>query len=475
MKTSLFLETLFSLESESQDQFLKYIRSPYFNTDPRLGQLLVWMLSQPSDQITRASAHDLLFPGAAFDYDRITNYLSYLQRHLEKFLAIEAWHEDGRQPLLWGMKAAQAKGLSRLFGRLEGKWMRFNDRFNRTEESQLEMQQEVELLRNQQLIRLGKRKDDSSLQRRVQMLRERGMLSRLSNACHWLTIRQVVGQTKVGEMDKEIEELLAIPQLERSHPLINLYHQILTMMVFQEQSDHYHRFRASLNVLSGFEADRKPLFQYAQNYCIQRANRGDISYLKELFELYQQMLREGMLYEQNHLSLSDIKNIVSLGARLKEFEWTRKFLKEQEAHFPENQRNWIKLYNLAYLAEAESKPSEALRLLRGIEFEDVFYQLGARIILVKCFYHMRDLEGLEATIHAFTTWLRRNKQVSAYQRKVHLNLLRFIRKLAFLRAKLNLYSTTEQSIHLDRLENKVNATKEITNIGWILEELERLR
>lgn len=106
---------------------------------------------------------------------------------------------------------------------------------------------------------------------------------------------------------------------------------------------------------------------------------------------------------------------------------------------------------------------------------DDFYQLGARIILVKCFYQMRDLEGLESTIHAFSTWLRRNKQVSGYQRKVHLNLLRFIRKLAFLRAKLGLYSASEQKNQLDRLQNKIEATREITNIGWILEEVERLR
>ncbi len=475
MKTSLFLETLLSLESELQDQFLKFIQSPYFNTDPKLVTLLQWVLTQPTEEITREASHDLLFPGQAFDYDRITNYLSYLQRHLEKFLALEAWQEDGRQPLLWGMKAAQTKGLSRLFNRLEGKWRRYKHHADRTAESQMEMQQEVELLRNQQLIRLGKRKDDSSLERRVQILRERGILSRLSNACHWLTIRQVVGQPQTGELDNEIEALLSIPEQAQSHALINLYHQILTMMVFQGKPEHYHQFRSSLNELSGFEADRKTLFQYAQNYCIQRANRGDTSYLQELFGLYRQMLKEGMLYEQNKLSLSDIKNIVSLGVRLKEFDWTRDFLLEQQEHFPLVNRQAVIQYNTAYLVEAEAKPSEALRLLRGVEFEDIFYQLGARIILVKCFYQMRDLEGLESMIHAFSTWLRRNKQVSTYQRKVHLNLLRFIRKLAFLRAKLDLYSRAEQALQLDRLENKIRATKEITNIGWILEELERLR
>lgn len=475
MKTSLFLESLLSLESELQDQFLKFIQSPYFNTDPKLVTLLQWVLTQPTEEITREASHDLLFPGQAFDYDRITNYLSYLQRHLEKFLAIEVWQEDGRQPLLWGMKAAQGKGLSRLFNRLEGKWRRYKHHADYTAESQMEMQQEVELLRNQQLIRLGKRKDDSSLERRVQMLRERGMLSRLSNACHWLTIRQVVGQPQTGELDNEIKELLAIPEQVRSHPLINLYHQILTMMIFQEKPEHYHQFRSSLNELSGFEADRKTLFQYAQNYCIQRANRGETSYLQELFELYREMLKEGMLYEQNELSLSDIKNIVSLGVRLKEFNWTRQFLLDEETYFPPEDREWIKLYNYAYLAEAEGQPSEALRLLREGEFEDVFYQLGARIIMVKCFYQMRDLEGLESMIHAFSTWLRRKKQVSTYQRKVHLNLLRFIRKLAFLRAKLDLYTRAEKALQLDRLENKIRATKEITNIGWILGEVERLR
>ncbi|MDP5169058.1 MAG: hypothetical protein NWR72_02345 [Bacteroidia bacterium] len=477
MKDALFIDSFSSLPAKEQQLFLRFVDSPYFNTDKKLVTLLQWIMTQAPGQLDRAHADAFLFPGETFQYDRITNHISYLQRLLERFLAQEEWQRHSRQPLLWGIKASQRRGMSRLFSRLVGKWDRLSDKGRPVETEDLVDQQEVVFQRNQQMMRLGLRESDRSLVERARLLRDCAMLARLSNTCQWLTLSQVLTIEEADQalMEQEIEELKTQSAAFTDHPHILLYRHILLMLLHPEEDGNYRTFRSLLHQFTGVDADRRTLFQYAQNYCIQRINRGNQDYLPELFVLYQDMLERGLLYEEGEISGSDVKNIVSLGVRLKEFAWTESFLTKTAPHVPADQQEISLQYNRAYLLEAMGEAREAMRMLAGVEFPDIFYQLGARVILIKCYYRLRDLEGLESAIHSFAGWLRRNRQVSAYQRKVHLNLLRFTRKLAMLRARLQLFSHTEQQRQLDLLGKQIRQTAEITNISWVLEQVEGLR
>lgn len=472
MNLPLVVESILGLSGPQQIRFQRFLDSPYFNTESRLTILAQWIVSV-GDSFSREAAHDLLFQGEPFHYERITNFLSYLQRQFETFLSVETFSQDPHQLLLWGMKGAANQPAERLFTRLNGKYQRLQAPTLLTEEEFLHQRQEVLFLQNQQHLRLGLRSADENLEARGMALYQYSLLSRLSNMCQWLTIQTITGRQESHWMEQELADLQTTKDPHTDHPLIELYRLILGLLIHPDDDERYQHFRRALDRLAGFDPDRKTLYQYAQNYCIQRANRGATFYLSELFLLYQEMLHAGFLYNLGFLSASDIKNIVSLGLRLKEYDWVEQFLSEQQASFPPSQAHQIQQYNLAYLALEKGQPGKAMKLLATIDFDDIYYSLGARVILAKCYYHLRDLDGLESSIHAFGTWLRRNKQISGYQRKVHLNLLTIMKKIAVLRATRSLYTDQEFEQKTDLIRKRLEKG-EITNISWVRHEVDSL-
>jgi hypothetical protein len=221
--------------------------------------------------------------------------------------------------------------------------------------------------------------------------------------------------------------------------------------------------------------ERKSMYQYAQNYCTRQINSGNTAYLRELFGLYDEMIRQDLLYHEGALGAGDAKNIVSLGIRLEEYDWTEQFLESQTDRFHPALREAIMAYNRAHIAYARGSLRGALRLLRAVEFDDLYYDLGAKTLLLKIYYDLDDLEGLESLLHAFSTSLRRNKHISTYQLTVHKNLIRYTQKANKLRHRKRLIGAQAFRKQAAALEAAIHTTREITNIGWLLEKVAALR
>ena len=255
-------------------------------------------------------------------------------------------------------------------------------------------------------------------------------------------------------------------------PLIQGYYLILMTLVEADQATHFSSLTSFLQQQTTLpDSERKPMYQYAQNYCIKQINRGHREYLAALFDLYREMIQQGLIYYQGHISPSDVKNIVNLGVRLREFQWTEQFLDDFGEKIAEEYRTNSMIYNRAYLYYGQEKRREALRLLSQVEFQDVFYYLGAKTLLLKIYYELNDQEGLDALLHAFEATLRRHKLISAYRKKPYLNFIRFSKKLSTLRLKAITHSPKAFRQAYQRLAEQMQATKEIVNSDWLEEKL----
>ena len=88
----IFTDSLSLLNRTDQKRFVKFVSSPYFNADDKLVRLLEYLLEQ--DEIPEREALDqFLYPGEAFQYERITNHISDLKQLLEQFLVCERLNE----------------------------------------------------------------------------------------------------------------------------------------------------------------------------------------------------------------------------------------------------------------------------------------------------------------------------------------------------------------------------------------------
>ncbi|MEZ4850558.1 MAG: hypothetical protein R3B93_18480 [Bacteroidia bacterium] len=480
---SLFSDTkllsiLKSLSAWERNRFTKFVQSPYFNTDLKLVSLLEKVLEEmDSGEVSREELDQFLHPEEDFQYDRITNYLSYLTRHLENFLAYERIRKDPFQLRYQTLCEARERGIGKLFRQIDRE-------FERRETSKKSWNAEdyyqghlIENERNAFFLSQERRKNDESFTRNISHIEHFYFLAMLKAVCQLINLRNVIqSQTEEADLLEFLKTIQNRHQQFASDPLIYIYYRVLMTLIESEEPQHYFQLKNDLENLKEaiIPLERKTIYQYGLNYCIKKANSGNTEFLEELFELYQAMINEKLIFQDGYILHHDVKNIVSLGVRLKKFTWTESFMEEvRESITPEHRNNSLN-YNLAYLFHGKGELRKALRLLREVELQDVYYALGARTLLMKIYYELNEQEGLDSLIHSFRNYLSRNKIVSVYQRKIHLNLIKFVGRLNKIRVKKMILSPYVFKEQTQRLHKRIITTKEITNIGWLLGELEKL-
>lgn len=114
----------------------------------------------------------------------------------------------------------------------------------------------------------------------------------------------------------------------------------------------------------------------------------------------------------------------------------------------------------------------AIRLLQNVVFTDVFYHLGAKLMLLKMYYETEQTEPFYSLIDAFNIYLYRNKGISIYQRKSYLNLIRFTKKLFDL--KINPPVSQKFKERIVAIEKRIKSNQNIVSLVWLNERMGEL-
>ena len=93
-----------------------------------------------------------------------------------------------------------------------------------------------------------------------------------------------------------------------------------------------------------------------------------------------------LLLEKGIMSPWNYKNITAVGLRLEEFGWVQDFLLKFKPHLAPAHRDNAYKYNLAKLHFAKKDYDKVLELLREVEYDDIFYSLDSRSMLLKTYY-----------------------------------------------------------------------------------------
>lgn len=262
-----------------------------------------------------------------------------------------------------------------------------------------------------------------------------------------------------------------LAQLPRSEvirqPLVALYWRTALMWQQPEDEDRFKLLKVLLHDNLGElpEADRKTLFTHACNYCIDtKINTGRLDYFQELFDLYRLGLASGALLAGGVIQPQDYKNIITVGLHVKAFDWVEGFIHEYTERLPaEDQHNALS-YNLAKVYFSQGQYRKVLEQLQEIDYPNVVYALGARLLLLKTYYELDEYLALDSLIDSFRIYLQRNKVVSADVKKQYLNVLRFVKKLS----RLAPYDREG----LRKIREQVAACRSLADKQWILNKIE---
>lgn len=463
---------LYVLEAFSQhdlNRFRKFIHSPYFNQHEKLTKLFDLLLptlkSQTSEYPDKARIFKQLFKEKYNDV-KMRRAFSDLLKLAEDFMGYERFGERHAHMLSETLHATNTRGLSKNFEtnynlakNIQSKKQDHDADFYFTEFLlEVEMNQHIELQKQ--------RTEKKNLENVLDNLDAFYFITKLRYACAIEHYRNVLN------IDLEVVMIDAIlmqvrEQKYRSITSIAAYYFIYHMLREKDGEPHYLELKQLLSsdqrLSSSTERDA---YIFSINFCVKQINRGKLDYLREVFDLYNVALDKDLLFDKNELSPWDYKNLVTLGLRLKEQSWTEKFIKEYRDKLPKANRSNAYTFNLAKFYFYINRYDDVLRLLQKVEYDDIFYLLDSKTLLVKTYYEMNEYSALHSLVSSFKALLRRKRTISDTHKKNYINLLNFTNELS--------RADVRDKKALLEIKKDFDRTTQIADAGWLREKFEEL-
>ena len=477
MEEHKLVKQIEKMSPPERERFRRLVTSPYFNQHQTTIQLLELILEALPDHPERLERHQLfaeLFPGEKFRMQALYDLASNLGKLYERFLANEYLDEHPLRAELLTMEAAYAgtrfdyfKGRARKLHRL-------------IESPDLHDEQEKWI--SYQLLRFEayysglyeNRADTLPFQEMLHSLDHFYIVEKLHHACH-LTANMMLMNTRYdfGFLD----DILRYVEAERDGVLagqlsIELYYNILMSMRELENPAPYYRLIQLMeeHFTSFTPREQKDLFSFACNYCIARTNRGNRSFLRELYNLYQRGLNNGAIFDHGLLSEWNFKNIVSIGCALKEFDETERFIETYRERIPENRRDAAYALSKAQLHYVRKEYDLAGRYLRDVRHPDVKYHLSRVLLEVRIAYEQQDTNYLINILDTFRLFVLRNRKITTAEKKSYTNYVRFTKQLVLLKHQADYIDEAKLRTKLDKLHKKIRETEALVGKEWLVQE-----
>lgn len=466
MRKSKLVRLIDSLSNHHRSDLLKYIESKNFCTNPKVSALLQYLLSRKyfSDKNTaKRKVFDILFPNEKYSDLKLRHLMNISLDFILKNVRLNEKKTVAFESKIQQIKYFREHNLTQ-FGLKTMKTLANDvEKLAYRDESYYLSRYRMEVERFE-WIGQEKRLGENNVQELSQDLNHFYIIATLKYACISLTHQNL----KKGDYQFPLLNTI-VQQIEDG-----VYVQIEAIMLYyyaymalkNNRNDFFFQKLKSLVLQEGYLniiSDQKEVLMFAINYCIKRLNSGDNEYIREAFELYMHGLEQKILLDKDAtLSRFTFKNVIALGLRLKEFGWAHRFIQENKKLLaPEFQDSQVN-YNTARLFFYQGIFDKAIMLLQQAEFDDVFMNMDAKIMLLKMYFQEKNMASLEALLNSFEVYLHR-KKILAYHKDNYKNIIRYIRRIISLQP----YDNDGKR----QLVESIERCRPLTEKQWLLNQL----
>ena len=423
MEQSKLIKHIKALTPKDREKLREFVHSPYFNQHQKTQELLQILLDRMEDiaEYSKEKIFELLFPNERYDEQRLHNLMSSLKKLFQRFIGFEQLEQN---PLLEELLTVEGANRRNQFELLTNRAKQLEKHLQaqpfRDEKYHYVQYRLNNILGYYEGQYVDRSKSATTFQRMLNYLDRYFILEKLRHACH-LTAHALIFNTQYDFLflDHILAYLQAHPEQFEEDPSITLYHTTLFSLREEQNPAHYLALKNLLShqLKSLPPLEQQDLFSFSYNYCIRKINSGNSEYQTELFNLYKQGLENGLLVVSGHISEWDYKNIATLGCKLKEFEWTERFLQDFHDKLPLHRRENVYNYNLAYLYYNKKMYNQVLSTLLQVQFTDVKYHLATTFLLLRTYFALRDTEALLSLIETFRIYIIRSRHMTVEEKR----------------------------------------------------------
>jgi hypothetical protein len=416
--------------------------------------------------LNKASIHKCIFKNSSFNDKVLRNTLSKTFTLLENFLINEKINADKNlkvEVLSQWRKLGNYKNLEKtariIQGQLESSTIKNLDHIK----TQTQLEEELYL----SSINQGTRNLETNLLRIINFTDQQYIYQKLKVGCDLLNAKKIISDKANLGLFEPILDYLNDSQILVENQAVNIYYQLINLLLSDDE-EYFNNLKALLatHYLIFEKEEAQDLYAYLNNYCIQRVNKGDESYLTELFNNYKALLKQGTIIINDKINLFDFKNIATVSIRLKEYNWTLNFTNQYSPFLESKQIESASAYNTSRVYFYQSKYRDAIQALRNVNYSDVYYELGCRSLILKTYYEQNEFDLFMANAQSFRQFLIRNENISDYQRKIYLNFLKYSKMLFTVK--------NGNTRKFKEIQEQVEASSNIADLTWIKEKIMEL-
>ncbi|MGB1242891.1 MAG: hypothetical protein ACPG49_10240 [Chitinophagales bacterium] len=252
--------------------------------------------------------------------------------------------------------------------------------------------------------------------------------------------------------------------------LVKFYYYVLLLLMYPNKEIYFFQLKTLLenNKTSINQKDLRSFYTVATNYCNQKMNAGEIHFYQEMFDLYELMIKQKLIYWGKFIDHKYIKNIVSLGLQLGKTDWVGEFIEKTKNEVAPQYRKSVYFFNKGILFFYTKEYYKALQQLLKVESIDVFYDLDYRGVLLKCYYELEETEVLFSLLDSFKKFVKQQK-ISDKQKKSYLHFIRCTQRLYKIKIHPNRTEASKKKIKQFILD-----IQPLNNQKWLLKKVEEL-
>ena len=464
-----------ALTSKQQNRFSDFLNSPYFNNREKIVVLFEYIrkktLKQPEGIFDETGAFQAVYGKETFSPNKIRKLKAALLELLLKFLSLLSWEKSKEEAGLHLLKSLNTLGDTTYFEhyhkKVKDQIEKSREKDDRTFSTLLSV--ENERFRYQQ--KKGTAGNTSFLENIFTSLEADVATKLFKQGMGALNHELITGQSSLPEWMSSVFENSFFDSFEGSS-LPRIYYYLYKTLKEPDNLESLLELRnmlpTAVSDLSAQEASE------VYTACLNNFYRQSVitgkerqSYLLELYLLmYEDLFVErGMVFSPFHF-----RNMVSLGALLKRFDWLASFMQTAIPLLSgdENDRLIAETFNQGVLFFHQSKYEEAESLFNKVLplTNEVFYETNSRAYLLMVHYETENTLGMESLVHSFRMYITRTKDLSERHREKRLEFVRLFRRLISVPPR--------DSDKIQKLRIEVGAADLSPIKTWIMEKLDQL-
>ncbi len=483
MKKRILIELLSSFSKIELSKFKRFIAADYFNTDERVMKLLEVihekiLLPKQFDEFPEQEIYQCVFgkPSRAVSALNASQKalfvakMSLLMNLAKKFLAVEAMKEKPacERELLYHKLLAkkqyrvmerQLRADKKRLKNTRMKSLRDYDFAVRVEDGLLNYYNHTEQLAYSENINdLIKAIDMGYLLKKLSLHQTALSLTQAAVVFN-LDIRSLESAQQLCKINNYGKESLVV-----------LYNAAIVLMQKNRDKD-YINFLDQLEI-HGVRISREKrvdFYNVAANFCAAQIRRGQMSYFRKVFELYKIQDEKNLLLEEGMIPVIKFKNLIGVGCRNKEYEWTTKFVKKYQDFIYKPLRKSVCVFGYGVIAFYKGDYKKAKMYLQEVGEINVSYETNKRLLLARINYELDGEYNMktETELRTAERYFKETKSLANEHKVSHQHFVALL---------INLYRIRHHQggMNLKRIQDKLNRYKFISGKAWLQKKINEL-